>query len=68
MSPQLLDQALNATDVKSGFIEHLCEVLNLSLSDLYDESTNKNNFSGIPTSWEYRWKILSEWTLFEQTF
>lgn len=40
MSPQLLNQALNATDVKSGFVEHLCEVLNLSLSDLYDESTN----------------------------
>jgi len=48
MSPQLLNQALNATDVKSGFVEHLCEVLNLSLSDLYDESTN--NVSNVHNS------------------
>ena len=34
-SPQQLDQALNAKDVKTGMIEELCKVLNLDISFFY---------------------------------
>lgn len=35
MSPQALNQALNAADIKSGLIERVCDVLNISMDKLY---------------------------------
>ena len=34
-TPQQLDQALNAKDVKTGLVEELCKVLNLDISFFY---------------------------------
>ena len=36
-TPQQLDQALNAKDVKTGFVEDLCRVLNVDISFFYGE-------------------------------
>lgn len=35
MSPQYLNQALNAADIKSGLIERICDVLGLSIAEMY---------------------------------
>ena len=35
MSPQHLNQALNAADIKSGLIERICDVLGLSIAEMY---------------------------------
>lgn len=43
MSPQHLNQALNAADVKSGFLEKLCEVLNVEMWELYGAPAPANN-------------------------
>ena len=34
-SPQQLDQALNAKDVKTGMVEELCRVLNVDITFFY---------------------------------
>lgn len=39
VAPQSINQALNAKDVKSGFLEDLCRVLNVDMSFFYS-STN----------------------------
>lgn len=43
MSPQHLNQALNAADIKSGFLEKLCNVLNVELWELYGAPAPANN-------------------------
>ena len=35
MSPQHRNQALNAADIKSGLIERICDVLGLSIAEMY---------------------------------
>lgn len=49
MSPQHLNQVLNAADIKTGFVEKVSEVFILSLDDLYSTSntvTGNNNIVG----------------------
>ena len=49
MSPQHLNQALNAADIKSGLIEKICKGLNMTIMDLYEIKGN-NNATGINAS------------------
>lgn len=39
--PQSVNQSLNAQDVKSGFLEDLCRVLNVDMSFFYSFDTNE---------------------------
>ena len=42
ISPQSFSQMLNAADVKSGFIEKICEALNISPAVLYGDEESKH--------------------------
>lgn len=46
MTPQHLNQALSAADVKSGLIERVSTSLGLSIASLYGEVTGVSNITG----------------------
>ena len=44
MTPQHLNQALSAADIKSGLLERISEALGVSISRIYGENTKPSDF------------------------